>query len=118
MIEAPDLDPVGNRPLLAFAGVTRDSALCNDRNLRQDEGSASDPTPLGADRFSDRMISFMTSEGLEFRHIEGLPNRLPVFFETELEPSGERSFRCLRAPPDRPTKTGIGLCLSSFSTKP
>lgn len=97
MIELSDLDAPDGRVALGVAGDTLNTAVYLARALPAGLARVSYVTALGEDRFSDRILDFIASEGLETGLIARRADRVPGLYAIETDASGERRFRYWRA---------------------
>lgn len=81
----------GPTPCVNFAGDTLNTAIYLRRNLGV-EHAVSYVTTLGVDSFSDRLLGFITAEGVGVDAITRHPSLLPGLYAIDTAPDGERSF--------------------------
>ena len=88
-----ELAPAGNQQFsLGYAGDTLNTALY----LARFGASVDYFTALGADHFSNSMISQWRAEGVGTNHIVQVQNRTPGLYLIENDDAGERSFHYWR----------------------
>ncbi len=90
MVELALDDATPELARLGFAGDTLNTAIYLKRALP--EAEVAYVTRLGRDRFSDRMIAFMESEGLSTALIGRSHERVPGLYAITTDAHGERSF--------------------------
>ncbi len=96
MIELSGLDTEGEQARLGVAGDTLNTAVYLARLLPPHAASISYLTALGTDHLSQRIMSFVASEGVHTTHIARIEDKLPGIYAIELNQVGERSFRYWR----------------------
>jgi len=97
MIELSDLIAEDARARLGVAGDTLNTAVYLARILPPETAAISYLTALGPDQLSERMLSFMASEGIDTTHVARIEDKLPGIYAIELDQAGERSFRYWRS---------------------
>lgn len=94
-LSAPTADQ--NRVSLGFAGDTMNTAVYLSRQLDPARFEVSYMTRLGQDRFSDRALGFLQSEGIQTDRIGRDCDRNIGIYAIDLDDQGERSFTYWRA---------------------
>ncbi|MCF6278436.1 MAG: PfkB family carbohydrate kinase, partial [Anaerolineales bacterium] len=82
-------------PQIGFSGDTLNTAIYLKRAIG-DAAEVAFISALCSDRFSDRMLDFMTAEGLQTDAITRHSERLPGLYAIETDENGERYFNYWR----------------------
>ncbi|WP_226779254.1 sugar kinase [Oceaniglobus trochenteri] len=90
MIELSQSD-MPDQMVVKFAGDTLNTAIYLRRNLGAGH-KVSFVSAVGRDDFSDRMVAFIESEGVDTGHILRHPEKLPGIYAISVDAAGERSF--------------------------
>ncbi|WP_240453914.1 sugar kinase [Chachezhania antarctica] len=82
---------------LGVAGDTYNTAVYLARDLLGADVSVAYITALGTDPYSDRILSALTSHGIDAGHVERRPDKMPGLYAIDTDDEGERTFSYWRS---------------------